>query len=183
MFVPNNNILSFTVTWTMSHTLYVCCYIASLGFLNAGIIHSWPATAIPSIRWKQISRLQQYNYEMWMKEADTGTWYWWNIMVWIFGQCWGPCGHLCLMDCQQMAQRQTRSDPLQHWPCHWLGSDIFCSSSMGQQTSQTVIMPIFRPVAYLWYTLVCLCWGCHVASPTHCQQFTSQKLPEWPTKA
>ena len=47
-----NNIPWLLVTLTMSHILYICCYIASLGFFNAGIIHSWPATAIPSIRWK-----------------------------------------------------------------------------------------------------------------------------------
>ena len=34
----------------MTLHLILNCYIASLGFLNVGIIYSWPATALPSIR-------------------------------------------------------------------------------------------------------------------------------------
>ena len=54
----------------MLHTLYICCYLASLGFLNAGIIHSWPATAIPSIRCE--NKLQGYNInqEIWRKQTQ-----------------------------------------------------------------------------------------------------------------
>ena len=104
-----------------------------------------------------------------MKEADTGAWYWWDILVWISGQCWGPGGHLSLMDCHQMAQLQTRSDPLQLWPAHWLGSDILCSSSMGQQPadstlgrkansknflSQTSAIPIRNPED-IWIPKIC----------------------------
>ena len=72
-----------------------------------------------------------------MKEGDTGAWYWWNIMVWILGKCWGPGGHRAIMAGHKISQRQTRFDPLQHRTCHGLGSDLLCSSSMGQTADQT----------------------------------------------
>ena len=71
---------------------------------------------------------------------------------------------------------------LQCWHCHRLDSDFLCSSSVWQQTRQTIINSICRPVACFWSILDSWCWASHVVFPTHCHLFTSQKLLDCPTK-
>ena len=192
-----NNIPWLLVTLTMSHILYICCYIASLGFFNAGIIHSWPATAIPSIRWKwtlkviattivmKLCRISTQELSIdetsWLGSlasvgALIGTMVSWIVTRYLSAR------QVCRWGLGYLWHSAAGSVHLQCWHCHRLDSDFLCSSSVWQQTRQTIINSICRPVVCFWSILDSWCWASHVVFPTHCHLFTSQKLLDCPTK-